>query len=79
MDSPPNSIFHLLPILDQGYLRNQNHLKDNFLIWWYLVFDIVYIALFPKTSPPLASTIEKEDIKSMYEANKTCPLKNLSI
>jgi hypothetical protein len=31
---------------------------------------------------PLASTTEKEDIKSMYEANKICPLKrfiNLSI
>jgi hypothetical protein len=29
------------------------------------VFDIFFIALAPKTSRPLESTTEKEDIKSM--------------
>jgi hypothetical protein len=29
------------------------------------VFDIFFNALVPKTSPPLASTTKKEDIKSM--------------
>jgi hypothetical protein len=29
------------------------------------VFDIFFDALDPKTFPPLASTTEKEDIKSM--------------
>jgi hypothetical protein len=43
------------------------------------VFDIFFVALDPKTSLPLASTTEKEDIKSILEANKTCPLKDLSI
>jgi hypothetical protein len=29
-----------------------------------LVFDSIFIALVPTTSPPLASTTEKEDIKT---------------
>jgi hypothetical protein len=55
----------MLPILDQRYLKNQNHLQDKKIILWCLVFDIFFIALDLKTSPPLASTTEKEDIKSI--------------
>jgi hypothetical protein len=43
------------------------------------VFDIFFVALDSKTSPHLASTTEREDIKSIYEANKTCPLIDLTI
>jgi hypothetical protein len=65
---PPNSIIHLLPILDQRYLKSQNHLLDqSFKILNLVVFGVWYIfhALVPKTSPPLASTTEKEDIRSI--------------
>jgi hypothetical protein len=26
---PPNSIIHLLPILDERYMKDQNHLQDQ--------------------------------------------------
>jgi hypothetical protein len=58
---PPNSIIHLLSILDE---RTKTTCKIKILIWWCFVFYIFSIALVPKTSPPLASTTEKEDIKS---------------
>jgi hypothetical protein len=45
-----------------------------------LVFDIFCMALVvPKTSPPLESSTEKEYIKNIYEANKTCHLKDLPL
>ena len=59
---PPNSIIHLLPILDKNAKTTWN---IKILIWWCLVFDNIFIALVPTTSPPLASTTEKEDIKSI--------------
>jgi hypothetical protein len=36
---------------------------DIFFNW--VVFDIFFIALVPKISPPLESNTEKEDIKSI--------------
>jgi hypothetical protein len=59
---PPKSIIHLLHVLDQ---KTKTTCKIKILIWWCLVFDIIFIALVPTTSPPLASTTEKEDIKNM--------------
>jgi hypothetical protein len=48
----------MIPILDQRYLKNQNHLQDK--KFNLVVFDIFFVALDPKTSLPLASTTEKE-------------------
>jgi hypothetical protein len=56
----PNSIIHLLPIIDQK-TKTTCKIKTFKL----LVFDIFFIALVPKTFPPLASTTKKENIKSM--------------
>jgi hypothetical protein len=57
---PSNSIIHILPILDHRQ-QKQPLVKIKIL---NLVFDILGIALVPKTSPPLESNTEKQDIKS---------------
>jgi hypothetical protein len=44
----PNSIIHLLPILDQ---RTKTTWRIKILNWWCLVFDTFFIALVPKLLP----------------------------
>jgi hypothetical protein len=43
------------------------------------VFDTVFIALVPTTSPPLASTTEKEYIKTCRKQIRLALIKELSI
>jgi hypothetical protein len=47
-EASPNSIIHLLPILDQ---RAKTTWRIKILIWWCLVFDTIFIALVPKLLP----------------------------
>jgi hypothetical protein len=71
---PPNSIIHLLPILDQ---RAKTTWRIKNLIWWCLTFDIIFIALVPKLLPLWHQPPKRKTLKVCRKQIRTCPHKRL--
>jgi hypothetical protein len=73
---PPNSIIHLLPILDQ---RTKTTWRIKILIWWCLVFDTIFIALVPKLLPLWHQPPKRKTLKACRKQIRFALIKDLSI
>jgi hypothetical protein len=73
---PPNSIIHLLPLLDQ---RTKTTWRIKILNWWYLVFDTNFIALVPKLLPLWYQSPKRKTLKTCRKQIRLSLIKDLSI
>jgi hypothetical protein len=73
---PPNSIIHLLLILDQ---RTKTTWRIKILIWWCLVFDTIFIALVPKRLPLWHQPPKRKTLKEYRKQIGLSLIKDLSI